>query len=581
MPRIIIKNKGSGLICEKNSLLLDVLRRNGINIQAICGGLGLCGLCRVRVMSGAVSEPTEHEKRILGGLLSEGWRLACQTRVLGDLEIIVPEARKYILEEYRVGRKVKVSPLLKVLEITYCRQKASHTESVMSCISPYIDFKFSHTALSKIPEQLYLHGKACLLYDVESREVLDLEENDRTYGVAVDLGTTTVVAALVDLKSGSVLGVRSTYNKQIPYGNNIISRISYAIKGREYLAEISRAAIDTVEELIDNLAPVDRENIYELIVAGNTVMTALFLGISPHTLGFYPFSPPFTGMLEFKARELGLKLHKEALVKTLPVIGSYIGGDIVGDIVTSGILEDTTALLVDIGTNGEIVLKKGDSIYATSVPAGPAFEGAGLSSGMLATEGAIHRVFRSRDGIEYITIGNVEPKGICGSGYIDLLAELLRAGVITKSGRLQSKDPCVRRRRGVLEYVVCDNVVLTQKDVRKLQLAVATFKVGLHILLSKTKTSPEDLEKIYVAGSFGYHVNPYNAIEIGLLPKVDPSIVEFIGNGSLGGAVMYLISDEIRRECRDVYKKVEVLEAPLEKSFHKLFIESLAFEPVT
>ena len=585
MPKIYVKNIEKVITCSKNEVLLNALRKNGIQVQAVCGGLGLCGLCRVLITKGKVSEPTEAEKKVLGGLIQEGWRLACQTRVLEDIEVVVPETRKYILENYRIRIKYDKCPLVEVVEIKYAKSDLSCLDYLFKELKEKKIFikKISLTALSKLPEAFYKKERARVLIDKESSEVLDLVDESEVYGIAVDLGTTTVVAGLVDLISCKVLKTASAYNKQLSFGNNIISRISYAIKGEKELREVSRAASSTIEELIEELAGNKRNRVFEVIVAGNTVMTVLFLGISPYTLGFKPFTPPFIGSFTLKARELGLNLSKEALVRTLPVLGGYIGGDVVGDILVSGILEDEIALLVDIGTNGEIVLKKNNELYSTSVPAGPAFEGVGLTSGMLATHGAIHRVFSSRKGMQYVVIGGGKPKGICGSGYIDLLAELLRQGILDRKGRLLSKHSNIRRRRGILEYVLDyeENVVLTQKDIRKIQLAVAAFKVGYRILLTKASISPDDLEKIYVAGSFGFHVNPVNAIEIGLLPKTDPSRIEFIGNGSLGGAVLYLTSSKARKLCEEVYRKIKVVEAPLEREFHKLFLGNLTLEPIT
>jgi len=585
MPKIYVKNIEKVITCSKNEVLLNALRKNGIQVQAVCGGLGLCGLCRVLITKGKVSESTEAEKKVLGGLIQEGWRLACQTRVLEDIEVVVPETRKYILENYRIRIKYDKCPLVEVVEIKYAKSDLSCLDYLFKELKEKKIFikKISLTALSKLPEAFYKEERARVLIDKESSEVLDLVDESEVYGIAVDLGTTTVVAGLVDLISCKVLKTASAYNKQLSFGNNIISRISYAIKGEKELREVSRAASSTIEELIEELAGNKRNRVFEVIVAGNTVMTVLFLGISPYTLGFKPFTPPFIGSFTLKARELGLNLSKEALVRTLPVLGGYIGGDVVGDILVSGILEDEIALLVDIGTNGEIVLKKNNELYSTSVPAGPAFEGVGLTSGMLATHGAIHRVFSSRKGMQYVVIGGGKPKGICGSGYIDLLAELLRQGILDRKGRLLSKHSNIRRRRGILEYVLDyeENVVLTQKDIRKIQLAVAAFKVGYRILLTKASISPDDLEKIYVAGSFGFHVNPVNAIEIGLLPKTDPSRIEFIGNGSLGGAVLYLTSSKARKLCEEVYRKIKVVEAPLEREFHKLFLGNLTLEPIT
>jgi len=339
--------------------------------------------------------------------------------------------------------------------------------------------------------------------------------------------------------------------------------------------QLQEAAVNTVNELVSKLG-VTPAKIYRVVIAGNSVMQHLFFGVNPGPLGFLPFRPVYRRPLTAKGKALGLDVHPDALVESLPILGGYVGGDVVGDLLTARLSEYGTAMLIDVGTNGEIVLKRGNEYVAASTPAGPAFEGVGLHSGMMAIEGAIEKVRVSSGGEpEYEVIGGGEAKGICGSGYVDLLAELLRAGLLSKDGRL-ARGPRVKELNGVLAYVIDERkgVALTQQDIRKLQLAVGAVKFTAKFLLKKMGVSAEDLEKVVVAGDFGYHLDARNAMEVGLLPKVDDSAMEYIGNGSLTGAELYMVSQEARREALELASVCRVLDVPRDD---RSFIAELAF----
>jgi uncharacterized 2Fe-2S/4Fe-4S cluster protein (DUF4445 family) len=339
--------------------------------------------------------------------------------------------------------------------------------------------------------------------------------------------------------------------------------------------QLQEAAVNTVNELVSKLG-VTPAKIYRVVIAGNSVMQHLFFGVNPGPLGFLPFRPVYRRPLAAKGKALGLDVHPDAHVESLPILGGYVGGDVVGDLLTARLSEYGTAMLIDVGTNGEIVLKRGNEYVAASTPAGPAFEGVGLHSGMMAIEGAIEKVRVSSGGEpEYEVIGGGEAKGICGSGYVDLLAELLRAGLLSKDGRL-ARGPRVKELNGVLAYVIDERkgVALTQQDIRKLQLAVGAVKFTAKFLLKKMGVSAEDLEKVVVAGDFGYHLDARNAMEVGLLPKVDDSAMEYIGNGSLTGAELYMVSQEARREALELASVCRVLDVPRDD---RSFIAELAF----
>jgi len=559
---------------EAGSTLLEALRGRGIPVPAGCGGLGLCGMCRVRVLRGDVSPPTAGEVALLGNLLNGGWRLACQVVLRGDVEVEVPLRRG--LAKGRVRRSVRITNPVALIPVEVGVGEPSAEEALLRSLSERGVRASALTlrALSSLASAATREG-ATKVAVVADGEVLDLADDYTALGLAVDVGTTSVAVSLVDLASGAVLDERATLNSQVRYGADVISRVHYAVTHERGVEELQRAAVGTVNELLAEMrAPRDR--VYRVVVAGNSVMLHLFFGISPRALGYYPFRPVYRRGLAARASELGLGVHPYALVSSLPILGGYVGGDVVGDLIAADLSEYRVAMLIDVGTNGEVVVKRGDRYVATSAPAGPAFEGVGLRSGMMAVEGAIERVRLTEGGrVEYEVIGGGRPKGICGTGYIDLLAELLRAGLLSESGRLL-RGPGVTEVDGVAAFVVAEEegVLLTQLDVRKLQLAVAAIKLAAKHAMRAAGVEPGDLEAVVVAGDFGYHLDAGNAVRIGLLPPVDESAIRFIGNGSLTGAELYMVSEEARREAESLARVCEVLDVPRDE---RAFVGELRF----
>jgi len=560
---------------EEGTTLLDALRGAGVPIIASCGGLGLCGLCRVRVLRGSLSPPTSREREVIGSLLAEGWRLACQARVAGDATVSVPQMGGRA-EKARRRPRLPLAPPVVTIPLRVGRAQPSLEESILRylrAVGVAAD-AVSRRALGKA-SCMASRGELSGLAVVCGGEVIDVFDSYGVYGVAIDIGTTSVAVSLVDLGSCSVVAEKVGLNEQLRYGADVISRIQYAITVEEGVTALRRAVLDTVNRLIGGFG-VDENRIVRATVAGNSVMLHLFHGVNPATLGSLPFEPVYRRGITMGACEAGLAINPEGIVEALPILGGYVGGDVVGDILASRLLESGKALLVDIGTNGEVVVKRGDEMLAASTPAGPAFEGVGLSSGMMAVEGAIERVELEDGEARCSVIGGVEPRGVCGSGYVDLLAELLRHGMLDRSGRLVKGSPGVREVGGVLRFVLDEErgIAVTQVDLRKLQLAVAAIKLTTKFLLKSLDMSPRDLEKVVVAGDFGYHLNPLNAMEVGLLPKVEPEVVDYIGNGSLTGAELYMVSPEARREVAQLVRQCRVVDVDRSQDS---FIKELRF----
>ena len=556
MPKLAVGGFGT-IEAARGETLLEALRRRGIPVAAGCSGLGLCGLCRVKVLQGELGEPTPREVELLGRQLEGGWRLACQAKVMGDASVEIPLRRSLV--KFRVRPAARITPPALFVPFDVSEGEPSYEERLLGALK-----KLGVKARSTSPSALNAlsirpSGVAVVVGD----EVVDIADSYSGYGLAVDVGTTSVAVSLIDLVSGAVVAEAVTLNAQLKFGADIISRIRYAVAEPEGVGQLQGAAVSTVNELLSKLgAPPSR--VYRVVVAGNSVMLHLFFGVNPRPLGYLPFRPVYRRPLTAKGRELGLNVHPHALVESLPILGGYVGGDVVGDLLTAKLWEYDTAMLIDVGTNGEIVIKKGGEYVAASTPAGPAFEGVGLHSGMMAVDGAIERI-RVKEGgePEYSVIGGGEAKGICGSGYIDLLAELLRAGLLSRDGRLV-RGPRVRELDGVLAYVIDEGrgIALTQQDVRKLQLAIGAVKLTARFLMKMTGVSAEDLEKVVVAGDFGYHLDARNAMEVGLLPMVDENTVEYVGNGSLTGAELYMVSQDYRRLALELAAECRVLDAP-------------------
>ncbi|MEM4453469.1 MAG: ASKHA domain-containing protein [Thermofilaceae archaeon] len=558
----IVEVRGIGFFdAKEGENLLALIRRHGVTLPAGCGGLGLCGMCRVRVVRGELTAPTRREIEILADRLEEGWRLACQAQVIGNTTLEIQAIRRET-PKARVRPPVRITPPAIFVPVRVERGEPSYEEELISSLRTLgvHATKLSLSALNSLAQRS--SGVAVIVED----EVLDVSDTYSGYGLAVDVGTTSVAASLVDLVSGAVTAERVSLNAQLKYGSDIISRIRYALQEPDGTARLQQAVVDTVNRLLDEMG-ARADKVYRVVVAGNSVMLHLFFGANPRTLGFLPFRPLYRRQMRARGRDLGLTVHPDAHVVSLPILGGYVGGDVVGDILSADLSGYDKAMLIDVGTNGEIVLKKDDAYLAASTPAGPAFEGVGLHSGMMAVEGAIEkvRVLGARE-IEYSTIGGTEAKGICGSGYVDLLAELLKAGILSRDGRLLD-GPRVREVGGVKAFVVDEErgIMLTQLDVRKLQLAVTAVKFTAKYLLKVGGVNVESLEAIVVAGDFGYHLDPQNAMEIGLLPRVDESAIRYIGNGSLTGAEMYMLSDEARKTAEELLAKCRVLDVPREE----------------
>jgi uncharacterized 2Fe-2S/4Fe-4S cluster protein (DUF4445 family) len=430
--------------------------------------------------------------------------------------------------------------------------------------------------------------------------LIDIEPGDtreRMFGISFDIGTTTVVATLIDLRSGAAAAVESTINRQAPYGADVIARMGHAMTGDESIGELRAAVLDTVDALIGSVcatAGVSREEVYELVVVGNATMLHLLLGVDPRSIALSPFVASFLEAQDLRASEIGVTIHPDGRVALFPSIGAYVGADIVGDVVATGLArEHVRRLLVDVGTNGEIVVGNEDRVVATAAPAGPAFEGGQIVHGMRATEGAIEGVVIDRDaGQIHLQVigGEVEPRGICGSGLIDIVAQLRLAGLLKENGILLSYEEAVEAahplagrivdREGVRAFSLTDDVVLTQLDVRELQSAKGAIATGIEVAMHELGLAAERLDEVLLAGSFGTYIDPLSARVLGLVPPVPVERIKAVGNTASEGAKMALMSFREREVAFELPDFIDYVELSGAADFNDRFIRNLAFPPL-
>jgi uncharacterized 2Fe-2S/4Fe-4S cluster protein (DUF4445 family) len=411
-----------------------------------------------------------------------------------------------------------------------------------------------------------------VLYD--EKEILAVEPGDtseQNFGLAVDLGTTTLVVELIDLNSGESIDTATENNSQMKYGMDIVSRISFAYRNTDNLQKLQSTIVKTLirmKEILLERNQVLPDHVYEIVFAGNTAMNHMLLGIPVDSLAVSPFHAIFHRVPEFKAEEIGIRMNPNAKAYIVPNIKSFVGGDISAGLQATALAKRKgNQLFVDLGTNGEIVLKTEKRFVATSTAAGPAFEGMNIHSGMLALPGAIYKAEKKERFILH-TIGKERPKGICGTGLIDLTALLLEGEKITSSGKIAgNKD----------KIGITEKIFLTQQDIREIQLAVAAVKTGIQMICEKHRIEIKELDRIFIAGAFGNYLNTQNAQRIGLLPNIDPEKIVYVGNSSLAGARAILLSKSARTGTESLINRVRYISLASDPRFQEYFVQSLHF----
>ena len=594
----------------------------GVHINASCGGEGVCGKCRVLIENGSVEG--EISEKLSEEDIAQGYRLACQTAVKSDLVVRIPvestvdasvlklqatPRRTAHIREMNFEELKEKGLFVAPVEKKYLELPEPTAQDNLPDVTRMISYlHLNHdehrlevdlSVIRKIPDVLRANDFKVTttlvrpVRDVGKTRIINIEPGDTTrksYAIAMDIGTTTVYGQLIDLISGKVLAEHGEFNGQISYGEDVISRIVFAEKPGG-LEKINNAVLKTINTILNRIVKasgVDPENISTLTLAGNTTMTQLLLKVNPRSIRRAPYVPAATLYPPIKATDLGMDLGEHVTALVYPAVSSYVGGDIVAGVMGSGIYRsDRLTLYMDVGTNAEIVIGNQDWLACAACSAGPAFEGGGLKFGVRATRGAIEDFSIDPITLEpmIITIGNVRPKGICGSGLITMVATMFEMGIVNNLGKFDREldTPRIREDNGVYEYVLAwkaetqidRDVTLTEIDIENLIRAKGAIYSGCMTLLTEVGMSIQDIEHVILAGGFGSYVDLEKAMTIGLLPEIDPARVTFIGNGSLMGARMSSLTNRIRKDVVEVTKKMTNFELSDTASYMDNYVAAL------
>jgi len=592
---------------KKGTGILDALSRVGLNIRSECGGREVCGKCRVIVQDSlSLTEITDAERELLSSSeLKSSHRLACACSALGDTTIYIPEESRVITRKLLIEgteRPVTVDPAIRKVFIRIPKPSLSDVRSdaqrLQDALEEFYGIKgleIDHQLLKKLPRILRDSNWKVTVAIWDEREIISVEKGDtseRAYGIAVDIGTSKIIGYLSNLLTGELIATESMENPQIMHGEDIISRISYASKSDASLKELQKLVVNCLNSIVSEAckkSALSQQRIYEITAVGNTTMHHIFLGISPKHLGLSPYVPAVSESMNEKARNLWWKVNPAANVYIFPVIAGFVGGDAVADIIATGIYKsDELSMVLDIGTNTEVIIGDKHGLMACSCASGPAFEGAHIRCGMKAVTGAVEKlqIEPQRYDVSYQTIGNVKPVGLCGSAIIDSVANLLKCRVIDKDGKFTelSLSPRLRKINGEKVFVLVSkeegakrDIVVTQKDIREVQLAKAAIYTGCHILMKRKGVEPSDIKKLYIAGAFGNYINPINAKLIGMLPDIPQELINFVGNAAGAGARMALISKKLRDIAASFSRKTDYVELAFEPDFQAEFTLAMFF----
>ena len=584
--------------------VFDAASWNGIAIDSTCGGHGTCKKCGVRVLDGSVPVGRLDVRALGDERVGDGWRLACIANATTDLRIEVPPlTTRPKAATVGVGRQVILRPAIQKRYVELSEPTLSDQRTDIQRVRDAVD----DFELTVEPAVLATLGRDLRAADwkvtvvIVDDALIGVEAGDTSslaFGIAVDLGTTTVVATLMDVTTGTPVAVRSMLNKQQPFGADVISRISATMLDPDALARLRSLAQETLAELTAEVCEegaVDPTHVYEVTLAGNATMVQLILGIDPEPLGVAPFILASASYSGLRATDFGLTLHPAARAAVLPALGAYVGGDIIAGALAAGMDRDKRLrLFIDVGTNCEIVIGDGERLMATAAPAGPAFEAASIRNGMRAAPGAIETVAISDDALTTHVIGDVAPVGLCGSGLVDAVAELVRVGLIDRSGRFIPPDRITELRPDLAPRFVetdgerhfhlatadetgGDPVVLTQRDIRELQFAKAAISTGWRLLLEEFGADESEVQQVLLAGSFGTYLSASSAIRIGLVPKLPVLRIVSAGNVAGEGAKMVLLSLPERHGATALLDEIHYVELSDRTDFNDRFVDELAF----
>ena len=556
MPIVNFVLENKNIEVKKGTIIARAARKAGVMIETPCNGAGSCGKCRVKVSNILAVTALQSIKKISKEDIQEGYVLACHTQVNEDVDIYT---------QYKSEQK----ECLKIL---------NHGTQKIVEINTYF--------------QKNLREGKTYIYSKEG--IAGCEEGDTTdlfYGLSIDIGTTTIVTALIDCISGKEVYSVSGINPQCTYAQDVVSRINFTSQNENGLEVLYKAVNDEINHMIKEITEhteIVSKYIYEAVYSGNTTMVHLATNTDPYSLGQYPYIPKIKGGCYFTAKEIGLNISPFGIIYIPPIISAYVGSDITSGVLASGLKDQKgNTLFIDIGTNGEMIMASEGKLVATSTAAGPAFEGMNITFGMRAGTGAIEYFEITEDyDILIKTIGESEPVGICGSGLFDIVGELVRVGIIQKSGKFIKIENCelpdkiktrITKYDGRAAFLIGEGVYLTLLDIRQVQLAKSAIRAGIEAMIGMNDICLDDIDRVFIAGSFGYHLRAKSLSNIGIIPKDLESKIEFVGNTSKTGGIAFLLNIDCREDMLKTVSETESLELADYPGFENLFISSMSF----
>jgi len=614
------------ILVEKDKTILSAAISAGVYVNSVCGGDGVCGRCKVVLKKGQVS--TQLNGIITAEEKKNNIYLACLTNVHSDLEVDIPESSRLNFDNLtplELGERLgslyskaedihpvktkfkeglfKHSPFATKIYLELpaptLNDSISDLERLYRALRSYEEFPVIQTGLFNIRQlgELLRDSEWKVTVTLGKRndtvEIVLVESGDTTdknFGLCFDIGTTTISGQLVDLNSKKILGTKATYNQQATFGNDVITRIVYAGQS-DGLEKLHEAVCDTMNQIIRELVQehnVDLNDVNCIVCSGNTTMIHLLLSVDPAHIRKEPYVPTANFLPVLRAAEAGININPRGLLSCVPGVSSYVGGDTTAGVLSSGIyLKDELCILIDIGTNGEIVLGNKDFLVACAASAGPAFEGSGVTSGMRASSGAIQKVNINKTdfNVKYSVIGDKNPRGICGSGYIDLLSSMLETGIIDKGGKIKAEGSRIRQTDTGREFVVCfkeeadslSDIVINEADIENLKRSKAAIYSATAILVKHLGLQFSGISKIFIAGGFGTYLDIEKAIRIGLLPDLERSKFVFIGNSALAGASQILLSNQAMVMANTLASRITYFELSVDPGYMDEYSQALFF----
>lgn len=598
---------GRKISAQPDENLLRLLQRSGFSIPSPCGGKGSCGKCKVKIREGRSTETPmadDEKNRLSSEEIKAGYRLACRIKVHEDLVVEVPASDEKEACILSAGEKnIPLKPLLTKKRLILSKPSINDQKSDVERIEEALNLpgRIPPPLIGDIPDLLRRNDfeVTAVLF---GEEIIGIEGGDTSaekYGLAVDIGTTTMVGYLLDLSTGDQIGTCSVLNPQRVHGADVVTRIDYTVENKSGLNILSDLVRDEINGMLSYFADnfgIPSARVYHMTVVGNTTMMHIFARLPVRNIALAPFIPAVTRRLDLAASDLGININSNGKVTILPMISGYVGADTVGAILACDMAEDAeVSLMIDIGTNGEIALGNKERILTCSTAAGPAFEGAHIRYGMGGVSGAVN-TFSLGPALNFTTIGNKQAKGICGSGIIDITAELFRNSLIDETGRIKSQDEL--REEGVPESLAARirevdgkpaflvlgkdegaafDLYFDQKDIREVQLAKAAVAAGIQILLKESGITMDEISRVYLAGGFGNYINYENATRIGLIPKELKEKIVPIGNGAGTGSKMALLAGETLEAAEKIKEITGYIELSTSLDFQTFFVDLMGF----